>query len=335
MKIVVYSLLFIIMGIPALAKFFLNVGAVYYIDDLPIRQTAGFLIFAVFLNHILERILWYIIYKRTLEQTNFYIYFVTLLISYTLGKVFILKEISWISIIVLMIINLSFWMIIGKFIDKGEEMRVLVTGFDPFGGEEINPSWEVVKSLPEEIAGAKVKSIQLPTVFEKSAEVLYKEIEEFLPDVVVCVGQAGGRVGITPERVAINIDDARIADNDGGQPLDRVIREDGQVAYFSSLPIKAIVENIKKLGIKAEVSNTAGTFVCNHIMYQALYYAEKNNPNLKAGFVHIPFLPEQVKDKDLPSMEFNDMRKGIISCIETIVEYKDKRDVQVTGGKEF
>ncbi|MDO4814058.1 MAG: pyroglutamyl-peptidase I [Gemella sp.] len=214
-------------------------------------------------------------------------------------------------------------------------MKILVTGFDPFGGEKINPSWEVVKSLPEKVKGVSIKGIQLPTVFGKSAEVLFKEIDKFKPDVVVCIGQAGGRAGITPERIAINIDDARIADNGGNKPLDDVIREDGKSAYFSTLPIKAMVENMKELGIRAEVSNTAGTFVCNHIMYQVLYYVDKNYPYTKAGFIHIPFLPEQVQDKDLPSMKFDDMKKGIISCLETIIEYYEKDDIKVTGGKEF
>ncbi|MBF0848917.1 pyroglutamyl-peptidase I, partial [Streptococcus danieliae] len=148
----------------------------------------------------------------------------------------------------------------------------------------------------------------------------FEEIKKFSPDVVLCLGQAGGRSGISPERIAINIDDARIADNEGNRPVDDVIREDGKAAYFSTLPIKAMVENIKKIGINAEVSNTAGTFVCNHIMYQVLYYAEKNNLNIQAGFIHIPYLPEQLKGRELPMMEFDDMRRAIISSIQTIVD---------------
>ncbi|MBF0746693.1 pyroglutamyl-peptidase I [Gemella sp. 19428wG2_WT2a] len=213
-------------------------------------------------------------------------------------------------------------------------MKILVTGFDPFGGEELNPSWQVVKSLPNKIADAELRRIQIPTVFGRSAQMLFEEIKKFSPDVVLCLGQAGGRSGISPERIAINIDDARIADNEGNRPVDDVIREDGKAAYFSTLPIKAMVENIKKIGINAEVSNTAGTFVCNHIMYQVLYYAEKNNLNIQAGFIHIPYLPEQLKGRELPMMEFDDMRRAIISSIQTIVDYRDKCDLKVTGGKE-
>ncbi|MBF0710738.1 MULTISPECIES: pyroglutamyl-peptidase I [unclassified Gemella] len=213
-------------------------------------------------------------------------------------------------------------------------MKILVTGFDPFGGEELNPSWQVVKSLPNKIADAELRRIQIPTVFGRSAQMLFEEIKKFSPDVVLCLGQAGGRSGISPERIAINIDDARIADNEGNKPVDDVIREDGKAAYFSTLPIKAMVENIKKIGINAEVSNTAGTFVCNHIMYQVLYYAEKNNLNIQAGFIHIPYLPEQLKGRELPMMEFDDMRRAIISSIQTIVDYRDKCDLKVTGGKE-
>ena len=152
-------------------------------------------------------------------------------------------------------------------------MKILLTGFDPFGGESINPSWEVVRRIPQNIKGAEIKGIQIPTVFQKSFEVLKNEIEIFQPDVVICVGQAGGRQGITPERIAINIDDARIADNEENQPIDFPIQEDGESAYFSTLPIKAMVDKMTSSGFPASVSNTAGTFVCNHIMYQVLYYS--------------------------------------------------------------
>jgi len=156
-------------------------------------------------------------------------------------------------------------------------MKILLTGFDPFGGESINPSWEVVRRIPQNIKGAEIKGIQIPTVFQKSFEVLKNEIEIFQPDVVICVGQAGGRQGITPERIAINIDDARIADNEENQPIDFPIQEDGESAYFSTLPIKAMVDKMTSSGFPASVSNTAGTFVCNHIMYEALYITSKKD----------------------------------------------------------
>ena len=176
-------------------------------------------------------------------------------------------------------------------------MKILVTGFDPFGGESMNPAIEAVKLLPDTIAGAEIVKLEIPTVFHKSAQVVREKMQEIQPDVVLNIGQAGGRTGLTPERVAINQDDARIEDNDGNQPIDAPIQEDGQPAYFSKLPIKAMVEAIHQAGLPASVSNTAGTFVCNHIMYQTLYLVDKEFPQAKAGFMHIPFMTEQVVDK--------------------------------------
>ncbi|MGT2799254.1 pyroglutamyl-peptidase I [Streptococcus marmotae] len=213
-------------------------------------------------------------------------------------------------------------------------MKILVTGFDPFGGEAVNPALEAVKQLPANIAGAEVQWLEVPTVFYKSAQVLEEKIAAYQPDVVLCIGQAGGRFGLTPERVAINQDDARIPDNDGNQPIDTVIRADGAPAYFATLPIKAMVEAIKAAGLPASVSNTAGTFVCNHLMYQALYLADKKFPGLKAGFMHIPFMTEQVVDKpNTASMALADIVKGIESAIAAIVSYRDKEDLKTIGGE--
>ncbi|QTU83463.1 pyroglutamyl-peptidase I [Carnobacteriaceae bacterium zg-C25] len=212
-------------------------------------------------------------------------------------------------------------------------MKILVTGFDAFGGESINPAWEAVRALPTTIADATVKTIQIPTVFHESANVIFSEIDTFQPDVVVCVGQAGGRTAITPERVAINVDDARICDNVDQQPIDEAIQGDGDAAYFSTLPIKAMVENMLKKGIPASVSNSAGTFVCNHVMYQVLYYINKKQLNAKAGFIHIPYLPSQVLDKPAqPSMSLEMMIAGLTTCIETIVAYANKADAKIVGG---
>ena len=212
-------------------------------------------------------------------------------------------------------------------------MKILLTGFDPFGGESINPSWEVVRRIPEKIKDAEIKKIQIPTVFKKSFEVLKNEIDSFNPDVVICVGQAGGRQGITPERIAINVDDARIADNENNQPIDFPIQKDGESAYFSTLPIKAMVDKMTESGFSASVSNSAGTFVCNHIMYQVLYYASKNHPSLKAGFIHVPFLPEQVKENNqYPSMKLEEMVEALTLCIETVIDYQDKEDLKTIGG---
>lgn len=211
-------------------------------------------------------------------------------------------------------------------------MKILVTGFDPFGGEPTNPAIESVKRIDNNIEGAEIIKLEIPTVFHKAADVVEEKIKEVKPDVVLSIGQAGGRYGITVERVAINQDDARIEDNEGKQPIDVVIREDGAPAYFSTLPIKAMVEEIKKENLPASVSNTAGTFVCNHIMYQDLYLAEKYG-NIKAGFIHVPFLTEQVVDKkDTASMSLEDIVKGLNAAIRAIVKYNDKEDLSVTGG---
>ena len=211
-------------------------------------------------------------------------------------------------------------------------MKILVTGFDPFGGEKVNPALEAVKSLPSVIHGAEIRWVEIPTVFYNSAEVLEAEIVRYQPDVVLCIGQAGGRASLTPERVAINQDDARIPDNQGNQPIDTPIRLDGQAAYFSTLPIKAMVQAIKEEGLPATVSNTAGTFVCNHLMYQALYLADKKFPNMRAGFMHIPYMTEQVINKpNTASMNLTDIVRGIQAAIGAIVDYKDK-DIKLVGG---
>ena len=211
-------------------------------------------------------------------------------------------------------------------------MKILVTGFDPFGGEKVNPALEAVKSLPSEIHGAEIHWVAIPTVFYQSAEVLETAIVRYQPDAVLCIGQAGGRASLTPERVAINQDDARIPDNQGNQPIDTPIRLDGQSAYFSTLPIKAMVQAIKEEGLPATVSNTAGTFVCNHLMYQALYLADKKFPDMRAGFMHIPYMTEQVINKpNTASMNLTDIVRGIEAAIGAIVDYKDK-DIKIVGG---
>ena len=212
-------------------------------------------------------------------------------------------------------------------------MKVLVTGFEPFGGEKVNPALEAIKGLPSEIHGAEVSWLEVPTVFHKSAQVLEEEMSRYQPDFVLCIGQAGGRSSLTPERVAINQDDARIPDNDGNQPIDLPIRADGASAYFSSLPIKAMVQAIKKEGLPASVSNTAGTFVCNHLMYQALYLAEKKFPHVRAGFMHIPYMMEQVVNRPTtPAMSLVDIRRGIEVAIGAIIEHGDQ-DLKLVGGE--
>lgn len=211
-------------------------------------------------------------------------------------------------------------------------MKIIVTGFDPFGGETINPSIECVKALPE-IEGVELIRLELPTVFKESAKRLNEVINDVKPDAVLSVGQAGGRAGITMERIAINVDDARIPDNISQQPIDETIQTEGAAAYFSTLPIKRIVKAIRETEISAEVSNSAGTFVCNHIMYQALFAATKADKPFKAGFMHIPFIPEQTADK--PSLPLEESTKALQIAIETIRDYLNDEDIKVQEGAIF
>ena len=214
-------------------------------------------------------------------------------------------------------------------------MRVLITGFDKFGGESINPSSLCVNSLPDVIDNIEIKKVTLPTVFKDSSRVLEENIKSFSPNIVICVGQAGGRSKITPERIAINIDDARIPDNIGNSPIDEAIRKDGENAYFSTLPIKAIIDKLNKNNIPSAISNTAGTFVCNHIMYEALYITSKKYPNIKTGFIHIPYIEEQILDKpNMPYMKKEDIIVALELIIKTAVTFYDREDTKVTGGLE-
>lgn len=210
-------------------------------------------------------------------------------------------------------------------------MKILITGFDPFGGDHMNPATEAIKLLPQQINGAEIITIQVPTVFRKSMDTLFEAIKREIPDMVICIGQAGGRYDITVERVAINIDDARIEDNEGNLPIDSPIFGDGASAYFSNLPIKAMVQAMKAANIPASVSNTAGTFVCNHLMYAALYYVNQYQPDMKAGFIHIPYLVEQVVGKaNTPSMNIQDIVKGLTVAIHAAIE--NEQDIKVQGG---
>lgn len=210
-------------------------------------------------------------------------------------------------------------------------MKILVSGFDPFGGEKINPAIESVKLLPDEIKGAKIIKLEIPTVARKSLKKLEEVIEIEKPDVVINVGQAGGRTDITVERVGINMDDFRIKDNEGNQPIDEKIAKDGPDAYLVTIPIKAMVQKMIKNKIPASVSNTAGTFVCNHVCYGMAHLASTKYPNMRTGFIHIPFLPEQVVDKrNMPSMPLEMIAKGLEYAIEAIVE--NKEDIKVEGG---
>ena len=200
-------------------------------------------------------------------------------------------------------------------------MKILLTGFEPFGGESVNPAQLAVEAVKDEIKGAKIVKCYVPVVFGKAIDTVYEAMKKENPDVVLCIGQAGGRYEITPERVAINCDDARIPDNEGNQIIDQPVFADGAPAYFSSLPIKKMVEYIKAAGIPAAVSNTAGTYVCNHLMYGVCYHIERQFPDTIGGFMHVPFLHEQVMNKkETASLSKEDVVKGIEAAIEAIVD---------------
>lgn len=198
-------------------------------------------------------------------------------------------------------------------------MTILLTAFEPFGGETINPAQEALAVVPSEVAGTRIIKMEVPVVFGKAIETVIQAMEREKPDAVLCVGQAGGRAGITPERVAINIDDARIPDNAGNQPVDTPIFPDGAPAYFSSLPVKDMVRIIQEAGLPATISNTAGTYVCNHLMYGVLYHIDKFFPGMKGGFMHVPFMHEQVMDKlNTPSLSREEIARGIEAALQAI-----------------
>ncbi|MBQ2657097.1 MAG: pyroglutamyl-peptidase I [Erysipelotrichaceae bacterium] len=200
-------------------------------------------------------------------------------------------------------------------------MKILLTGFEPFGGESINPAKEAVKLVKDEIKGAQIVKCYVPVVFGKAIETVHEAMKKENPDAVLLIGQAGGRYEITPERVAINCDDGRIPDNEGNQPVDQPVMADGPAAYFSSLPIKKMVEYMKAANVPAAVSNTAGTYVCNHLMYGVLYYLDKEFPGTIGGFMHVPFLHEQVMNKkETASLSKDDVVKGIEASLEAIVD---------------
>ena len=197
-------------------------------------------------------------------------------------------------------------------------MKLLLTAFTPFDGEKINPALEAVKLVKDRIGNLLIVKLEVPTVFGKSIDTVREAIEREKPDFVLSIGQAGGRAEITPERVAINLDDARIPDNEGNQPIDEPIYPDGENAYFSTLPVKAMVEAIRKEGLPSSLSNSAGTYVCNHLMYGVLYYLDKR-PVIKAGFIHVPYIPEQTKNKkEMPALELSEIVRGLEAAITAI-----------------
>ena len=216
--------------------------------------------------------------------------------------------------------------------NKEELMNVLITGFDPFGGESINPAYEAVKRLPDHIQTANIIKLEIPTVFEECTKLLDEAIQKNHPDLVICVGQAGGRVNITPEFVGINYMDARIPDNKGNQPLQSKIKEDGPDAYFTKLPVKAICEELKSSGIPAVISYSAGTYVCNYVMYSLLYMIDRKYPHIRGGFIHVPYDTSQAAklSSSTASMPIDMISLGLEKTIKACIEHSE--DILIPGG---
>ncbi|WP_043263337.1 pyroglutamyl-peptidase I [Streptomyces sp. CT34] len=209
--------------------------------------------------------------------------------------------------------------------------RVLLTGFEPFDGESTNPSWQAVRAAAAEpLAAAVVSTVELPCVYGRSLTALRTAIDATQPDIVVCVGQAGGRPDITVERVALNIDDARIPDASGAEPIDEPIVPGGPAAYFSTLPVKACVAAVRAAGLPASVSNTAGTFVCNHVFYGLAHLIATELPHVRGGFVHVPYAPEQVTDRARPSLPVDAVARALREIAAATA--RTRTDIRVAEG---
>ena len=187
--------------------------------------------------------------------------------------------------------------------------KILVTGFDPFGGETVNPAWEAVKQLPDQLGEYAVHKLEIPTVFGLAAERAIALAEAISPDVILCIGQAGGRSAVTPERIAVNIRDGKIADNAGFQPQGEPVTPEGPAAYFATVPVNDMVAAIQSKGIPSVASNSAGAFVCNDTLYALLH--RYNGTQTRVGFIHVPYLPEQGS----PSMPLADIVQALTAAI--------------------
>ena len=193
--------------------------------------------------------------------------------------------------------------------------KLLITGFDPFGGEAINPSWEAVKALPERIGNYRVAKMEIPTVFGSAAQKVIAAAEELDPDVILCVGQAGGRAAVTPEVIAINLQEARIPDNAGNQPVNVPVAADGPAAYFATVPVREMVKAIQANGHPAALSYSAGAFVCNDVLYRLLHHF--HGTHTRAGFIHVPYLPQQAKENQ-PSLPLEQITEALNAAITAL-----------------
>lgn len=190
--------------------------------------------------------------------------------------------------------------------------KLLITGFDPFGGESINPSWEAVKLLPDTVGDCRLHKLQIPTVFGLAAQTVIEEAKKVKPAVILCIGQAGGRAAVTPERVGINVRSASIPDNAGNQPVEEAVVPNGADGLFATVPVAKMVEKMKEAGYPAAISNTAGTFVCNELLYTLLHHYRESG--VRVGFVHVPYLPQQGE----PSLPLEDTAKALAAAITAL-----------------
>ncbi len=203
-------------------------------------------------------------------------------------------------------------------------MQALVTGFQPFDGDDVNPSLAAIRELPPLLGNLEIATAALPCVFGEALRVLETAVAATRPDLVLCVGLAGGRAELSLERVAINVDDARIPDNDGNQPIDRPVAIDGPPAYFATLPIKAAVIALRQAGLPASVSNSAGTFVCNHVFYGLMHLLAGRGEPVRGGFLHVPYLPDQAaRQRGAPSMALPEIVRGIGIILRVAAERVD------------
>lgn len=191
-------------------------------------------------------------------------------------------------------------------------MKILITGFQPFGGQRVNPAWEAVRKLPDVLGDKVLWKLEIPVTFGGAFDAVEAKAAEVDPDVILCVGQAGGRDAVTPERIAVNLQDASIPDNAGNQPVDLPVVADGANAYFTSLPVKAMAAAARALDIPCRLSCTAGTYVCNDVFYRLLH--RYRDTGKRVGFVHVPFLPEQGS----PNLPLNSIVRALQAMLEAI-----------------
>jgi pyroglutamyl-peptidase len=190
--------------------------------------------------------------------------------------------------------------------------KLLITGFDPFGGESVNPSWEAVQLLPDKIGEYELHKMQIPTVFGVAAQRVLQKAAQVNPDVILCIGQAGGRAAVTPERIGINVRSARIADNAGNQPQEEPIVPNGPDGLFATVPVVKMVQAIQNAGLPGAVSNTAGAFVCNDTLYTVLHHYA--GTSVRAGFIHVPYIPEQ----GTPNLPLEQIVQALTAAIEVL-----------------